>query len=342
MTTQQMPPDMKRGKQTDRKALYRELVHSPTELATEGVAFAEHILTTPGVQFGIPCVDREGAMNPMHPGDMTILCGRPGMGKTSLLATLARVEAKRIQERGTRETEAVFYVTWEQVTGEINMILDVNDSYTPMDIMRGRADMKAITKQSFERPFLPIWVIGDSMARTGTHSLRMYPEVVFEAIECAVEEYGVKPTLLCFDYIQLIPVHDASEKIMQVTEAAQRAKEVAKRVGCPAVVGAQARREVDDREFKIPGTRDAQWASAVEQATDKFFGLWRPWLTDKGKNPIKIGGIEYPITEELLVMEMSKQRFGPAGHRWGLHFKPQHLTLCEYELRHAEDDGYDY
>jgi replicative DNA helicase len=326
----------------DPRKLYRELVHTATEAATEGVQWAEHILTTPGVKFGVPCVDAEGAMNPMHPGDMTIFCGRPGAGKTALLATLARIAAKDIVARGKMLEEMVMYVTWEQVSEEINMVLDVNPFYTATDIMRGRAKMDDIKAQAARRAELPIWIVGDSMARTDTHSLRMFPDVVFGAIESVVEEYGRRPTLLCFDYIQLVPVRDAKERVAQVGEAAVRCKEVAKRVGCPAIVGAQARREVDDREFKLPGTRDAQWASAVEQATDKFFGLWRPWLTDKGKDPIKIGDDEYPITEDLLVLEMSKQRFGPAGHRWGLHFKPQHLAICEYELRHAQPDGLDH
>lgn len=322
---------------TDTKALYRELVHNPADLAAEGVAWAEHILTTPGVKFGVQCIDAE--MNPMHPGDMTILCGRPGMGKTSLLAALARIEAKRIVARGTQKTEAVFYVTWEQVSEEINLVLDVNDVYTARDIMRGEVDIEAVRRQAVKRAKLPIWVIGDSIAKTSTHSLRMFPDVVFEAIETAVEDFSIKPRLLCFDYIQLIPVRNASEKVTQVSEAAVRAKEVAKRVGCPAIVGAQARREVDEREFKMPTTRDAQWASSIEQATDKFFGLWRPWLTDKDKPPLQIGGTAHDITEDLLVLQMSKQRFGPAGFTWGLHFRPQHLKICEYELRVADRDG---
>jgi len=324
------------------RELCSELVHSPADLADEGLAWAEHILTTPGVKFGVKCIDAE--MNPMHPGDMTILCGRPGMGKTALLAALARIEAKRIVARGTQDKEAVFYITWEQVSEEINLVLDVNDSYTAREIMRGEADIEAIKRQSVKRAGLPIWVIGDSIAKTGTHSLRMFPDVVFEAIETAVEDFGIKPTLLCFDYIQLIPVRNVSEKVMQVSEAAVRAKEVAKRVGCPAIVGAQARRDVDDREFKIPAYRDAQWASAIEQATDKFFGLWRPWLTAKEKPPIQIGETTRDITEDLLVLQMSKQRFGPAGFTWGLHFRPQHLEICEYELRAAnrEGVGYDY
>ena len=55
---------------TELKEQYRELVHTPADLANEGLAFAEHILTTPGVPFGVQCIDAKGAMNPMHPGDM--------------------------------------------------------------------------------------------------------------------------------------------------------------------------------------------------------------------------------------------------------------------------------
>jgi len=66
-------------KESDRKAQLRQLVHNPADLAADGVAWAEHILTTPGVPFGVPCVDK--VMNPMHPGDLTVICGRPAHGK---------------------------------------------------------------------------------------------------------------------------------------------------------------------------------------------------------------------------------------------------------------------
>ena len=321
---------------TDKREAYREIVHSPADLAAEKVRWAEHILTSPGVPFGIADVDRE--MNPAHPGDVVVLCARPGHGKTSLLATIARSEARRIQERGTEKTEAVFYITWEQVAEEIDLILDANDDYTVADIMRGKADMDAIRCRAVKRVQTPIWVIGDSIGRTSTKSLRLFTDVVCEAIEIAVEDYGVTPTLLCFDYIQIIPVREASEQTMQVLYAAQRVKELAKRIGAPAFVGAQARREVDDREFKIPTMRDAQWASAIEQVTDKFFGMWRPWLTDKDKEPIQVGGLPIPITEELMIVQMSKQRFGPAGFTWAKHFSPAHLKLCDLELQRHELD----
>lgn len=315
---------------SDKREQLRELIHNPSDLSAEHVAFAERTLNAPGIPFGVACVDE--VMNPMLPGDMVVICARPGMGKTSIMATLARAEARRIVARGTDDTEAVFYITWEQVAEEIDLLLGANEHYSGIDIMRGKVDLDTVKQQATQRADLPIWVIGDSVSRTSVKSLRMFPDVVFDAIQLAVEEFGVKPTLLIFDYMQIIPARNVSDKIMQVTLASNMSKELAKRVGCPSVVGVQAGRQVDQKEFKIPVLTDAQWSSATEQDTDKFFGLWRPILTDKGKPPIKIGEREFPITENLLVMQMSKQRFGPAGYTWGMHFNLEHLKLCELEL----------
>lgn len=315
------------------KEQYLEFVHNPADLAAETVKWAEHLLTTPGIPFGVDAVDEK--MNPMHPGDLIVICGRPGSGKTSLLATIARAEAKRIVERGAKD-EVVLYVTWEQVAEEINLILDVNSGYTASEVMRGEVSLERIQEQAIHRVNLPIWIIGDSISRTSTKSLRLFPDVVFKAIEQAVEEWGIKPTLMLFDYVQIIPARNVSEKVLQVSMSAELVKELAKRVGCPGVMGAQARREVDDREFKMPTIRDAQWASAIEQVTDKFFGVWRPWLTDPDKPPITVGGQKYPIVENLMVLQMGKQRFGEAGMSWGMHFDPRYLRLCEMELRHEE------
>ncbi len=99
------------------ETMYRELVHSPADLAQEHVLWAAMLKDAPGVAFGIDSVDE--VVVPFHPGDLVTFAGRPGHGKTSVLAVLARAEAKRIIARGTSETEAVVYVTWEQVTEEI-------------------------------------------------------------------------------------------------------------------------------------------------------------------------------------------------------------------------------
>lgn len=317
----------------------RLLVNTPAELAQQHVAWAKRLHDAPGVPFGIPCVDRK--VIPFHPGDMCVFVARPGHAKTSILAYLARAEAKRIQARGMAEKEAVIFVTWEQVTEEINAVLDTSPKYTMTDIAWGRADMKEVTRHSFGRAGLPIWIIGQSLEKMDALGIsrmpRMFPEMVFGAIESIKEDYGVKPTLMCFDYIQLIPIRYQSQRHEQVMEAAHRCKELAKSIACPAAVAVQARREVDDRTIKMPLLRDAQWASDIEQVADKYFGQWRPWLTEEHVDQfgqqatITIGGEEYPVTEELMFLAMQKQRYAEGQAMWALHFQPQYLRLCELE-----------
>ena len=156
---------------------YRELVHTPAELAKEHVIWAETLAGVPGVPFGIPAVDKH--VIPFHPGDMVVIVARPGHGKTSMLAYLARAEAKRIQQRGTAETENVVYVTWEQVTEEINAVLDVSDQYSASDIAWGRVDMDAVKRHALKRAGLPISIIGDSLSRTNAKSPGCTPRSFF-------------------------------------------------------------------------------------------------------------------------------------------------------------------
>jgi len=314
---------------------YMELVHSPLDLANAHVKWAESLQDAPGVPFGIPIVDKK--VIPMHPGDMVVFCARPGHGKSSILSFLARAEAKRIIARGAEKTECVVYVTWEQVTEELNAVLQTPKGYTVSDVVWGRVDMEMVKEQAVKRVNLPVWLIGESLTRTNGRSPRMYPETVFQAIEAMVAEYDVKPTLLLVDYIQLIPIPSQSDRQKQVIEAAHRVKELAKRVGCPAAVAVQAGRNVDQRDSKIPTLQDAQWSSSIEQAADKFFSLWRPWLTedhfDAYGQParIVIDSEHYDITEKLLVMAMRKQRFDNGRWTWALKFQPEYLKICALE-----------
>ena len=104
----------------------------------------------------------------------------------------------------------------------------------------------------------------------------------------------------------------------------------------PAVVGVQARREVDDRVVKIPEMRDAQWASSIEQTSDKVFGLWRPCQTEEGGNLVQIEGAgEYVVNDRLMIVRMLKQRGDKGRHTWGMYFAPEYLKLAEMERVNA-------
>jgi replicative DNA helicase len=320
-----------------KKGNARLLVHTPAELATSYVKLAESIQADPGIPFGIADVDRD--VIPMRPGNLIVFTARPGHGKTSMMAYLAKQEAKRIQQRGMENHECVVYITWEQGAEELEAFFQSSRHYSVTDFAWGRVDLDTIRTQAIKRAAVPIWVIGHGIGRAGKGAPRMFPDTIMDAIESMNEDFGVRPTLLCFDYMQLIPIREAGQRVEQVTEAPARVKELAERIGAVAIVGAQARQEVDDRNEKIPGPRDAQWASAIHQTADKHFSLMRPILYYEPDQLIRIEGqAPLKITENLFILRMLKQRFAGGRHTWLLHFDPAYLTLEALELeRHSYD-----
>lgn len=313
---------------------YRGLVHNPAELMSEYVAWAQRIQRDPGIPFGVPCVDER--VIPMRPGELVSVLGRPGDGKTSLLAYLARATGKAIAAAGD-ESQVVVYVTWEQSSEELTSFFLANDTYSVSDVAWGRADLETIKRQALHGVQLPVWVIGHGIGRAGQDMPRMTPDVVLKAIETMAEDHGVHPRLMLFDYMQLIPVDNARDRVQQVTEVPILVKELALRVGAPAVVGVQASRDVDTRDVKLAEMRDAQWASSIEQTSDKVFSLWRPIRTEAEGSFIEMdGGTRVQVTDTLLLLRMLKQRGDRGRYTWHMHFDPAYLRLAEMELRTPE------
>jgi replicative DNA helicase len=310
----------------------RSLVHTPQESTAEYVEYARRIKSNPGVTFGIPSIDK--VMIPMRPGDVVGIIARPGHGKSTLAAYLARKIAKEVAQN---KNECVVYTTFEQSTEEIEAFFQIDAAqYSVSDMAWGRVDMDAIITQSAKRANLPVFIIGRSITRR-RQMARMTVDNVYRAIDSIEDEFGIKPVLVVFDYIQLVPVDNVHDRVAQVGEAIVRTKELGASVGSPIVCCVQADRGVDKKGVKIPTASDCQWASAIEQTCDKLFGIWRPSLTEDELDPqgkqrfVDVAGKQYPIKKNLLVVKMLKQRMESAGHVFALHFAPEYVRLAELE-----------
>jgi len=308
----------------------RQLVHTPAEMMTELVQWAEGMQRDPGITFGIDAIDK--VVIPMRPGNLVCVIARPGHAKTSLLVYLARQEAMRILERGTQDTEAVVYTTWEQTSEELTAMLMADVDMDFSDISWGRADLDTIKRKAIKGVKQPVWIIGHGISRAGLKVPRMTPDLVLAAIESMKADFGVTPTMMLFDYLQLIPTRVAKERVQQVTEMPILLKELAMRVGAPAVAAVQASREVDSRNPPIPELNDAQWASSIEQTSDKCFSLWRPIKTLDENSDVEVAGTTYDVTETLLIIRLLKQRGDRGRHTWGMYFNPSLLKLAEMEM----------
>src|SRR5207244_3467099 len=122
----------------------------------------------------------------------------------------------------------------------------------------------------------------------------------------------------------------------QVGEAIAGSKELARDLGCPIVIDVQASRAVDKRQQKIPGASDCQWASAIEQVSDKLLGIWRPCLTEDENDTIDVNGHDLVVNQRLFVAKLLKQRMAAAGQIFPLVFAPEFVRLSDIELQMDE------
>jgi replicative DNA helicase len=302
-------------------------LHSPAQSTTRFVKWAEKRKGEPGVDFG--CI-LDKRIIPLHPGDLMAAVARPGHGKSSFMAYMARRTAQKLAD--TDSNKCVIYVSWEQCIEEFEAFFQSGKEYSSTDLAWGRVNLDVVKSQSIKRGSLPIWMIGYSIADADKIKPQMTIERVYEAIRDMRYKFGYEPALICLDYLQIIPVPGTKERTQQVTEATIQAKHLAMDIGVPIIGGVQASRATDRRGEQIPTMADAQWSSAIEQTADKQIALFRPIKAMDENEPIEVGGHELTVDKYLMVIKLLKQRFDEGSGIWPIRFEPETLAVYDYDF----------
>lgn len=307
----------------------RGLFHTPANLASQYVEFITSVKKGGSVNWGVPSMDAFGNIVPMRPGEVAGIIGRPGHGKSSIAAYLAKYNALKLVAEGETK-ECVVFVTYEQSVEELEAFFQAGAGYSLEDLAWGKIEMDEIIKLALERPKLPVWTIGVSVVKRHKH-IRMTIDNVYSALRQMETEFKIHPRLICMDYVQIIPVERARQRVEEVTEAMVQSKELAREMGSAMIITSQAARRVDDYDIPIPNQNDSQWTSAFEQVVDKGFSIWRPKKTHREVAEIELQGTKYPITESLIVIENWKQRLAPPAGKFILNFEPGLVRLADME-----------
>jgi hypothetical protein len=310
-------------------------LHTPSESATAYVQSVEELLAAPQIDYGSRLLDKN--ITPMRPGEVTVVKARPGNGKTSFLIYMARRHAQRLVETRQDVNKCVIYVTWEEPIESIEMSIQSGIDYTAEDVAWGRVDPDLVTRKAVKRPGLPLYVFGRSLIRD--RSKRKPPmtiDLVIDTIYALFYEFGIEPVLICGDYLQKVPVPKKRDRISEVTEAMFSLSTLSMDVNCPILLAVQASRDVDDQALPIPTLSGGQWTSAIEQEAFREVGILRPStvITKAGKSleRIDIGGVEYEVTKDLMLIRLLKQRkFFPERNTFPVHFKPDKFELYDID-----------
>jgi len=222
-------------------------------------------------------------------GDLIIIAGRPGMGKTAFALNIARNVAV--------ESEIpVAFFSLEMSKEQIGMRLMCMEARVDSQKLRTgfisqeECARLMATGQVFMRA--PIFV-DDQPAITPLELRAKARRIMLER--------GLG--LLIVDYLQLMRITERVERREQeISEISRSLKALAKELNIPVIALSQLNRKVEERHDKRPQLSDLRESGAIEQDADVIIFLYRDEVYNKDTN-------DKGIVEVLV----RKQRNGPTG-----------------------------
>ena len=245
-----------------------------------------------GLPSGIPDLDR--LTTGFHEGELIIVAGRPGMGKSSFGLTVA----KNLFLSDIPVAYFSLEMSTEQLIGRLFSML----SKIPLqDLRTGRITdeqleiLKATKEELKDKPLFIVDKAGLSISELRAKALQLK------------REYGIE--LIIIDYLQLLRSgvkHFTRQE--EVAEISRSLKALAKELEIPVIALAQLSRQVEHRSDKRPQLTDLRESGQIEQDADLIIFLHRP------EYYLKIKKKEVPVDllgkVEIIV---AKQRQGAQG-----------------------------
>jgi replicative DNA helicase len=262
-----------------------------------------------GLPYGLRALDDRtlGAM----PGDLVVIAGRPGMGKTAFALSVLRNQAL--------DANRCLFVSLEMgdVALTTRMISDQiwrpNRRLSYWQISSGKfreERFREITDAGRELAALPIRIEqqpGLTVAQIGARA-RQYKR-----------RHGLKA--LFVDHLGLVKPSGrySGNKVNETGEITMGLKSLAKELGIPVYLLCQINRGVEQREDKRPSLSDLRNSGDIEQDADTVLILYRPAYYLAKREPAA-GSAEFIIwsdemnkVESRLDVAIEKQRSGPVG-----------------------------
>lgn len=248
------------------------------EAITKAAELKQHIV---GLPTGFDRLDRMTAG--MHPGDLIIIAGRPGMGKTSFALNVA-LNACRM-----RKASAVVFSLEMPKEQLANRLLCSEAKVDAGKLRTGylsRDDWPKLTQAAGMLSDLPIWLDdtpGLSLMELRAKTRRLKAE----------HDLG----LIVIDYLQLMRAGTKTDsREQEISEISRSLKGMAKELSLPVIALSQLNRGVESRgnKDKRPQLSDLRESGAIEQDADTIWFIYRdevynPESTEKGVAEIIVG-----------------------------------------------------
>ena len=248
-------------------------------------------------------------------GQLIIVAGRPGMGKTSVAVSLSRQSASLGSPIGFHSME----MPAEQIGSRF--IADQafgRTNVTANQILQGHLrdrDGEVAIEAAREIAALPLYIDDTSSLTVGDISARAY------SLADRFMKRGMKLKSIYIDYLKFVRSSDRyrGQRHYEVGEITTGLKSLAKELDIAVVLLAQLNRQVETRDDKRPQLSDLRESGDIEPDADTVIFLFREAYYLEAKTP-KPGSQEYLEWEEAMNAAhnkiefiIAKQRMGPTG-----------------------------
>lgn len=266
----------------------------------------EHLMQNPDEPMGLPSGfrDLDTLLGGLQRSDLLVFAGRPGMGKTSFLLSVALNAAKY----GSRIAIFTMEMGAEQI---VQRLVSMETNINTQRLRSGQLNQQEWTRfvQAVGRLSNLKIVIDDTPAMTPIQ-LRT---------KCRRLEHEFGLDLVIVDYIQLMSSGNNYEnnRVQEISYISRSLKELARELNVPVFSAAQLSRAVEQRQDKHPVLSDLRESGSIEQDADIVMFLYRDVVYNEAT--------EFPNRADVII---AKHRNGPTG-TISLHFEKSQTKFSD-------------
>ncbi len=262
-----------------------------------------------GIPTGFPLLDK--LLGGLQPSDLIIVAGRPSMGKTSLVLSIAQNAARKFNQR-------VAFFSLEMSAEQV--VQRLISAETGIDSQKLRLG-------NLEDDEWPLFVQATGILSEAPIFVDDTPSI--SALQMRTKarrlhaEHGLD--LVIVDFLQLMRGDARAEnRVQEISSISRALKGLARELNVPVVAVSQLSRAVEARHDHLPILSDLRESGSIEQDADVVMFIYREEMYD-------------PDTEKKNIADIivAKHRNGPTG-KIPLFFQKELAQFHELEFVHEE------